>query len=97
MTQNESGGIDALTAETQQILTQAQRQIEFAAVHVIARLSIGNVKVLRGGTQLLSQFSCAGISLTRFRRGETPDGLQHRAKCAGKFELESLSFGGIGQ
>ena len=79
MTQNESGGIDALTAETQQILTQAQRQIEFAAVHVVARLPIGNVKVLRGGTQLLPQFSCAGIGLARFRRGEAFGGLQHRA------------------
>ncbi len=36
MTQNEPGGIVALTAQTQQILVQALRQIEFAADQVIA-------------------------------------------------------------
>jgi len=35
VTQNEPGGIVALIAETQQILAQALRQIEFSAVHVI--------------------------------------------------------------
>ena len=35
MTQNEPARIVALTAQTQQILVQALRQIEFAAVHVI--------------------------------------------------------------
>ena len=68
MTQNEPGGIVALTAQTQQILVQALRQIEFAAEHVIARLPIGNLKELRGGTQLLPQLSCAGIGMARFRR-----------------------------
>ena len=68
MTQNEPGGIVALMAQTQQILGQAQRQIEFAAVHVIARLPIGNLKELRGRTQLLPQLSCAGIGVACFRR-----------------------------
>ena len=35
MTQNEPGGIVALTAQTQQILVQALRQIQFAAERVI--------------------------------------------------------------
>ena len=35
MTQNEAGSVVALTAQTQQILGQALRQIEFAADHVI--------------------------------------------------------------
>src|ERR1700720_1257943 len=48
VTQNEAGGIVALTAQAQQILVQAQRQIEFAAVLVILRLPIGYMKVLRG-------------------------------------------------
>lgn len=43
MTQNEPGGIVALTAQTQQILAQALRQIEFAAVQVIARQPKGDV------------------------------------------------------
>ena len=47
MTQNEPGSVVALTAQTQQVLVQAQRQIEFAAEHVIARLPIGNLKELR--------------------------------------------------
>ena len=34
VTQNEPGGIVALTAHPQQILVQAKRQIEFAAVHM---------------------------------------------------------------
>ena len=75
MTQNEPGGIVALTAQTQQILVQALRQIEFAADHVIARLPIGNLKELRGGTQLLPQLSCAGIGMARFRRREAFDGI----------------------
>ena len=35
MTENEAAGIVALTAQTQQILVQAQRQIEFATERVI--------------------------------------------------------------
>ena len=97
MTQNEPGGIVALTAQTQQILVQAQRQIEFAAVHVIARLPKGNLKELRGRTQLLPQLSCAGIGLARFRRGEAFDGVQDRAQGTAKFELLSLAFGVVRQ
>jgi len=46
--QNEPGRIIPLTAQAQQILVQAVRQIEFAAVRVVARLTIGNLKELRG-------------------------------------------------
>ena len=35
--------------------------------------------------------------MARFRRGEAFDGLQDRAQGTPKFELLSLSFGGVGQ
>jgi hypothetical protein len=70
VTQNEPSGIVALTAQTQQILGQALRQVEVATVYVIYRLPIGNLKEVRGRTEVLPQFSCAGIGLARFRRGE---------------------------
>ncbi len=44
MPQDEPGGIVALAAKTQQILVHAQRQIEFAAGRVIARLPQGDMK-----------------------------------------------------
>jgi hypothetical protein len=97
VTQNEPGGIVALTAQTQQILVQALRQIQFGADHVMERLPIGNVKELRGGAELVPQLSCAGIGNTCFR-GRLPfDGLQHRAQGTPKFELPSLAFGSIRQ
>src|SRR5215813_6248428 len=68
MTQNQAGGIIALAAQTQQILIYAPRQIQFAAVHMITRLPIGNLKELRGGAELLPQLSCAGVSLACFGR-----------------------------
>jgi hypothetical protein len=46
MAQDKPGGIVALVAQAQQILVQAVRHIEFAAVSVIASLPIGNVKEL---------------------------------------------------
>ncbi len=46
VSQNEPSGIVALTAQSQQILVQALRQIEFAAVRVLARLPIRNLKEL---------------------------------------------------
>jgi hypothetical protein len=95
VTQNEPADIVALTAQTQQILVQALRLIEFSPAHVIARLPIGNLKELRGGTQLLPQFSCAGVGLARFRRRLAFDGSQHRAQGAQKFELLPLAFGGV--
>jgi len=52
------------------ILVQALRQIEFAAAHVVAGLSIWNLKELGRGTQLLPQFSRAGIGMARFPRHE---------------------------
>jgi hypothetical protein len=66
VSQNETGGIIALAAQTQQILGQALRQIEFAADRVIDRLRIGNLKEFRGGTQLLPQHPCAGMGLACF-------------------------------
>src|SRR6202045_2424717 len=41
MTQNEPGGIAALAAQTQQILVQTLRHVEFAAVYVIEKLPKG--------------------------------------------------------
>src|ERR1700730_17900305 len=92
MTQNEPSGIVALAAQTQQILVHAQRQIEFAAEQVIERLAIGNLKELRGGTELLPQLSRAGYGLARFRRRPTLDGQRGRGQGAAKFELLSLAF-----
>ncbi len=46
VTQNEAGGIIALTAQTQQFFVQAQRHIGFAAVHLIARPQKGDLKEL---------------------------------------------------
>src|SRR5438270_2157098 len=68
VTQDEPGGIVALTAQTQQILVQALCQIQFSAERVIARLPVGNLKELRGRTQLLPQLSRAGIGMASFRR-----------------------------
>ena len=48
MTQNETTGIIALVTQTQQILLQVQRQIQFAAVRVMSRLSPEKVNELRG-------------------------------------------------
>ncbi len=44
MTQSEAGRVVSLSAQTQQILVQAVRYIEFTAVHVIERLPKGNLK-----------------------------------------------------
>ena len=55
MTQNEPDGIVALSTEAQQIFVQAQRQIEFATVRVIARQPKRNLNKLRGRTQLFPQ------------------------------------------
>ena len=53
MSQNKPCGAAALTAEIQQILVEAQRQLKFAADRVIECLPIGNPKELQGRTQLL--------------------------------------------
>ena len=87
----------ALTAQTQQILVQAQREIELATERVIERQPIGNVKELRGGTKPFPQLSCAGIGVARFRRSVAFDGLQYRAQGNAKFEVLPLAFGGVGQ
>jgi hypothetical protein len=55
VTQNESRGIVVLTAQTQQIISRELRQIESAAVHVIEKLSTGDVKETRRKTQQLPQ------------------------------------------
>ena len=96
MTQNEAGGIVALTAQMQQILIQALRQIEFAADHMIARLPVGNLKELRGGTELLPQLSCAGIGLAGFRR-RGPLTASRRTQGAAKFKLLLLTFAVVRQ
>ena len=97
MTQNKSARIAALTAQTQQTLVQARRQIDFAAVQVIHRLPKGNLKELQGGTQPLPQLSSAGIGTPRFRGGEAFDGEQGGAQGTAKFELLSLSIGAVRQ
>src|ERR1700730_11636230 len=97
VTQNEPAGIVALTAQTQQILGKALRQIEFASDRVITRLSIWNVKVLRGRAQPLPQLSCPGIGVPGIRRRLAFYGRQDRAQGTQKFELLSLTFGGVGQ
>jgi hypothetical protein len=86
-----------LPAHTQQILVQAQRQIGFASVHVIAGLPIGNVKELRGRTLPLPQLSCAGKGMTDFRRALAFDKAQRRAQGTAKFELLALAFRGFRQ
>ena len=75
----EPAGIVALPAQTQQILVQAQRQIEFTAERVVDRLPIWNLKELRGIAQLPPQLACAGIGSARFLRGVAFDGKQDRA------------------
>ena len=50
VTQNEPDGIIALSTEMQQIFVQAQRQIEFATVRVIARQPERDLNKLRGRT-----------------------------------------------
>src|ERR1700732_2651232 len=97
MTKNEARGIVALTAETQQILGTALRQIEFAAEQMMARLPKGNLKELRGGIQLLPQLPRAGIDMARFRRRLAFYGCQDRAQGTQKFELLSLTFGVVRQ
>jgi hypothetical protein len=81
---SEPGGIVALTAQAQQILVQALRQLEFSPVEVIPRLPIGHPKELRGGTQLLPELSCAGIGMAQFQRRLTFDAqLLPELSCAG--------------
>ena len=57
MAQNKAGHVVPLTAQTQQILIQALREIEFAAVRVIARLPVGNLNELRGRPQAFPQLA----------------------------------------
>src|SRR5260370_21296272 len=93
MTQNKAGRVVALLAEAQQVLSQALRKIEFAAVRVIERLSIGNAKELRGRSQLLPQVSCAGQGIARFRRRVASPHQQDRAEGTANLEFLSLAFG----
>src|SRR5262249_11224198 len=87
VTQNQPSRVVALTAQTQQILIDALRQLEFAAVYVIEGLPIGNVKELRGKTELLPQFSSAREGAAHFRRRLAFDKSQRRAQGAAKLEL----------
>jgi hypothetical protein len=79
VTQDQSRGVVALAAQTQQVLGQRPGQIEFAAVHMVEGLPKGDVNQFRERTQLLPQFACAGIGLARLRRREAFDGDQDRA------------------
>ena len=87
MTEHKRAGIVALMAQTQQILVQAQRYIEFSAVQVIASLPIGNLKELRGRTQLFPQHSRTGIGMAQFRRGRSLDTEQDRTEGSVKSEF----------
>src|SRR5271166_3262362 len=80
MTQKQSGGVTALTAQPQQILVHAVRQVKFAAVDVMKGLPIGNVNEFRGVAELLPQHARAGVGAARFRRGEAFDGQQDRSQ-----------------
>ena len=58
---------------------------------------MGNLKELRGRTQLLPQHSCAGIGIARFRCGKAFDGDQGGAQGTAKFQLPSLALDFVGQ
>ena len=97
MTQNETGRVVPLTAQTQQILVQALGQVQFAAVRVITRLPIGNLNKLKGRSQPFPQLSRTGVSTTRFGGPLAFNGTKRRAQRAAKFELPPLSFGAVRQ
>jgi len=87
----------ALTAHVQQTFVEACRQIQFAAVSMIARLPIGNVKVLLRGTELFPQLSCPGEGMASFRRSLAFDEPQYRAQGCAEFELLSAIVGAVRQ
>src|ERR1700730_14728372 len=91
--QNKTGRIVALAAETQQILVHAQCQIELAADRIINRLAPRDMKELRRRTQSFPQFSCAGVGVAGFRRGEAFDRLQYCTQGTVEFELLALTCG----
>jgi len=95
--ENEPRRLVALTAHTQQTLSQALGRGEFATLDVKVRLPKGNVKEPRGRTQLLPQLVRASISLARLRRPCALDGMKDRALGTAKFELLSMVFRGIRQ
>jgi len=55
VTQNEPGGIVALTANLQEILTQALRQIEFASSEMVTRLPMWDPEKLRRQSEALAR------------------------------------------
>jgi adenine C2-methylase RlmN of 23S rRNA A2503 and tRNA A37 len=87
VTQNKPTGIIALVTQTQQILLQVQRQIQFAAVRMMSRLSPEKVNEFRGGTQLLPQPQRKGVDTARFRRRLTFHREQGRSQGTVEFEL----------
>src|SRR6516162_9073792 len=97
VTQNKRGRSVALIAQTQQVLSHALCQIEFAAEHVTARMPIRHPKELWRRIQLLPQLSCTNISPARFRRGEAFDHRERRAQGAAKFELLALALWAVRQ
>src|ERR1700738_4282311 len=94
---NEAVRVVAPMAQTQQILVQAQRQIQFATVHVIARLPIGNPKKLRGRTQLLPKLACTGIYMAGFGSGPAPNGESDCAEIGLQNEFFVPSLARVGQ
>src|SRR6516162_10567414 len=59
VTHYEPGGIVPSTAQAQQILIQAQRYIQFAAMRVITGLPAGNLNELNGRIELFPELSRA--------------------------------------
>jgi hypothetical protein len=97
VTHYEPGGIVPSTAQPQQILIQAQRYIQFAAMRVITGLPAGNLNEVHWGTELFPQFPRASVGLAGLRRARAFDDIQHRAQSAGKLELFLPAFGDVGQ
>src|SRR5215472_10267253 len=81
----------------QQILVQAPRQIEFAAILVMQRLPIGNLKEFRGATQFLPQFTRPGKGTARLRCRQALDETQRNTQRTAKFEFLLATLKGVWQ
>ena len=97
MTQNKPGSIVALTAQMQQILVQAQRQIEFAADHVIATIAHRESEGTPRENPAAPTTLVRGHRPARFRRGEAFDGSQHRAQRTRKIRAPVAGVRGVWQ
>ena len=76
VTQDEARRVVPFAALTQKVLVQALGQIQFSAVGVITRLSVGDLNELRGASQPFPQLARAGISAPCFGSPLTFDGSQ---------------------